>query len=66
MALLTSGRAEIFGNDILVTLGPLWVSGGNSPMTGLPINGTVNEHAGTFMHELGHNLNLRHGGADDD
>ncbi|MFJ1707867.1 OmpL47-type beta-barrel domain-containing protein [Kitasatospora sp. NPDC088346] len=24
--------------------------------------GTVNEQAGTFMHELGHNLGLRHGG----
>lgn len=26
--------------------------------------GSVNEQAGTFMHELGHNLNLRHGGGD--
>lgn len=26
--------------------------------------GTVNEQAGTFMHELGHNLGLRHGGSD--
>lgn len=27
--------------------------------------GTAVEQGGTFMHELGHNLNLRHGGADD-
>lgn len=27
--------------------------------------GTVQQQAGTFMHELGHNLSLRHGGADD-
>lgn len=26
--------------------------------------GTVNQQAGTFMHELGHNLGLRHGGED--
>jgi hypothetical protein len=53
----TSGWAEIDGNDIVVSLGhPKW--------------GTINGHArGTamqqqaaFMHELGHNLKLRHGG----
>lgn len=27
--------------------------------------GTANQQAGTFMHELGHNLSLRHGGSDD-
>ncbi|MGH3765886.1 MAG: Ig-like domain repeat protein [Pseudonocardiaceae bacterium] len=27
--------------------------------------GSVNEQAGTLMHELGHNLGLRHGGGDD-
>lgn len=27
--------------------------------------GTVDQQAGTFMHELGHNLGLRHGGIDD-
>src|SRR5262245_28982179 len=26
--------------------------------------GTLQEQAGTFMHELGHNINLRHGGSD--
>lgn len=28
-------------------------------------HGTANERVGTFIHELGHNLNLRHGGSDD-
>ncbi|MEW5870826.1 MAG: hypothetical protein AB1894_16250 [Chloroflexota bacterium] len=60
-----SGRGEIFGNDFLVTLGQ-WGNGGISPASGLSIRGTVIQHAGTFMHELGHNLNLRHGGADSD
>ena len=41
------------GNDFLVTLGK-W------PQPG----GTFMEQAGTFMHEFGHNLGLRHGGAD--
>ena len=27
--------------------------------------GTISQQAGTFMHELGHNLSLRHGGGDD-
>jgi hypothetical protein len=27
--------------------------------------GTTQEQAGTFMHELGHNINLHHGGSDD-
>ncbi|MHC5005296.1 MAG: hypothetical protein ACYTJ0_19510, partial [Planctomycetota bacterium] len=30
-----------------------------------PQGGTVWQHAGTFMHELGHNLGLGHGGFDD-
>jgi hypothetical protein len=32
--------------------------------SGLPVDGTVNQHAGTFLHELGHNLALGHGGGD--
>lgn len=43
-----SGIAEVGGNDLLVTLG---ASGG-----------TQDQQAGTFMHELGHNLGLWHGG----
>jgi hypothetical protein len=55
-----SGRAEILGNDLIVALGddlnrsnggPAWV---------------VDTIAGTFMHELGHTLGLRHGGADNE
>jgi hypothetical protein len=47
----SSGSAETPGNDILVTLGAR--AGGY---------GTVDEQAGTFMHELGHNLYLDHFG----
>jgi hypothetical protein len=32
--------------------------------SGLPVDGTVAQHAGTFLHELGHNLALGHGGGD--
>jgi len=32
--------------------------------SGLPVDGSVAEHAGTFLHELGHNLSLGHGGSD--
>jgi hypothetical protein len=49
-----SGRAELPGNDVVVSLGRWDVRGG-----------TVDQQAGTFMHELGHNLGLRHGGGDD-
>ena len=42
------------GADFLVTLGL-------APTPG----GTEFEQAGVFMHELGHNLGLRHGGSDD-
>jgi hypothetical protein len=41
-------------SDFIVTLG-LWSTPG----------GTLMQQAGTFMHELGHNLNLQHGGNDD-
>ncbi len=47
----TSGTAELFGNDFIVSLGS-WTNQ----------EGTVREQAGTFMHELGHNLGLEHGG----
>ena len=57
-----SGCAELFGNDFMVSLG------GWTPDTTLhPITGGLGsraEQAGTFMHELGHNLGLRHGGID--
>ena len=50
-----SGIARgIGGTDLLITLGNF--TGGV---------GSVQEQAGTLMHELGHNLGLRHGGCDD-
>jgi FG-GAP repeat len=51
---LSSGLAELPGNDFMVTMG-MW------PIPG----GTVAQQAGTFMHELGHTLNLGHGGVSD-
>ena len=62
----TSGRGEVYGNDFIVTLGG-WARDPTqtftSTITGLPISGTARMQAGTFMHELGHNLNLQHGGS---
>jgi hypothetical protein len=55
----TSGCGELPGNDFVVSLGSWTVVGGHGV-------GTRDEQAGTLMHELGHNLNLRHGGANDD
>jgi hypothetical protein len=50
----SSGVAEDTpGNDFIVSLGDF--TGGK---------GTVDEQAGTFMHELGHALGLKHGGGD--
>ncbi|MGR8934393.1 MAG: DUF3344 domain-containing protein [Gammaproteobacteria bacterium] len=51
----TSGISRgIPGSDFVVSLGK-WTNQ----------VGTVEEQAGTFMHELGHNINLHHGGGDD-
>ena len=50
----SSGLAELPGNDFMVTLGA-WA----------PSGGTPDQQAATFMHEFGHTLGLRHGGADD-
>jgi hypothetical protein len=48
----SSGIAEVNGNDAMISLGPF------DGMIGNP-----DQQAGTLMHELGHNLNLNHGGA---
>jgi len=48
-----SGRAEVGGNDAIITLASY--AGGI---------GTTDQQAGTLMHELGHNLGLLHGGPD--
>lgn len=53
VATTNSGWAEIDGNDFVVTLGD-WSNQ----------KGTVAEQKGTFVHELGHNLNLTHNGND--
>jgi hypothetical protein len=52
-----TGIGELPGNDFIVSLGALVDQG----VTVMP--DIVN--AGTFMHELGHNLSLHHGGNDD-
>jgi len=54
----SSGISRDFGaSDLLVTLGPVSEPGEGS--------GSAAQQAGTLMHELGHNLGLHHGGADD-
>ena len=50
-----SGCAEILGNDLMVSLGSFAVVNGHNV-------GSTDQQGGTFMHELGHNLSLRHGG----
>ena len=49
-----SGKAEVTGNDFMITLGNFVNEIGNQP-SWLNVGGT-------FMHELGHNLGLSHGG----
>jgi hypothetical protein len=49
----SSGWGEIPGNDFVVSLGSFGGGG----------KGTPSEQSGTFMHELGHNLGLYHGGS---
>lgn len=50
----SSGWGETWGNDFALSLG-----GFN------PIMGSKDHQEATFMHELGHNLNLKHGGDED-
>lgn len=57
----SSGRAEIVGNDLLVTLGSWGLRMDDEQQR----NRLINYQASTFMHELGHNLGLRHGGSVD-
>lgn len=51
----SSGEAEFFGNDFFLTLGG-WPDEDGKP------GGTVKDQTGTFLHEIGHNLGLHHGG----
>ncbi len=48
-----SGVAELRGNDMMITMGS-WAGQ----------IGSTDEQEGTLMHELGHNLDLHHGGPD--
>jgi hypothetical protein len=57
----SSGRAELQGNDFIVTMGD-W---GFSTTAGSALNMLINMQASTVMHELGHNLGLHHGGLED-
>jgi hypothetical protein len=54
----SSGVAELPGNDLIVSLGGYGFSTGNASS----LNMLINLQASTLMHELGHNLGLRHGG----
>lgn len=57
----SSGLAELNGNDFIITLGNWNLHSRNERAK----NVLINFQAGTIMHELGHNLGLRHGGGDD-
>lgn len=56
-----SGIAEMYGNDLIVTLGGYDFN----VETESGRNILINLQAGTLMHEFGHNLGLRHGGDED-
>jgi hypothetical protein len=53
----SSGCSEIGGDDAVVSLGSFSTINGHG-------QGNTDEQAGTFMHEFGHLLGLRHGGDD--
>jgi hypothetical protein len=56
----SSGIGEVFGNDFVVSLGyPGWGQDNSVPPN---VIGSVSQQESVVMHELGHNLNLLHGG----
>src|SRR5262249_3555842 len=58
--------AELPGYNFMVTIGPEQTCFGDEQDPSLPhIDLCQNVVAGTLMHELGHNLNLHHGGDED-
>lgn len=56
-----SGNSELNGNDLAIALGRAGLTLANQN----GVNQTINWQAATLMHELGHNLGLRHGGFED-
>lgn len=54
------GLGEIAANDFIITMG----ESGLKTTPGISLNFLIFEQASTFMHELGHNLGLGHGGGD--
>jgi hypothetical protein len=56
-----SGCAELPGDDAVIALAGFGPKLSSDPYFQ---RGTSDEQAGTVMHELGHNLGLRHGGGD--
>jgi hypothetical protein len=58
-----SGCAEVPGDDAVISLAgfPLGLT---DPANPYYQRGSTDDQAGTVMHELGHNLGLRHGGQD--
>ncbi|WP_028974139.1 zinc-dependent metalloprotease family protein [Spirochaeta cellobiosiphila] len=62
----SSGIAELgtngAGNDLIITLGGVWDLNTDSNEKKQEL---INLQASTFMHELGHNLGLHHGGDED-
>jgi hypothetical protein len=57
----SSGLAEFNGNDLIVTIGSYY----SAPSNTAQFNYITNFQALTIMHELGHNLGLKHGGDED-
>ncbi|MFC7132674.1 MULTISPECIES: choice-of-anchor D domain-containing protein [Salinibaculum] len=68
----SSGIADLPGDDFLVTLPPSWQVSSRQTAELWNQNPTAADYreeystivAGTFVHELGHTLSLRHGGGD--
>jgi hypothetical protein len=56
-----SGCSEVGGDDVAITLGNFTTTSVGGVSHG---RGTTDQQAGTLMHEIGHNLGLRHGGGD--
>lgn len=54
----SSGVAEVYGNDLIVTVGGNGLNTSNAANRNL----LTSVQASTLMHELGHNLGLLHGG----